>query len=204
MINKMDSDQEFEKINKDYFKKVKNYQESFKTKSIEELKKDKLNLKPNFLDYLCFFFSKSDDRIIKLGVLEKVLKEKLDKIEKQVSLVQKHFPVILEQRHKRLLEKLQELKSEIDQNRLAQEMVYWAQKMDISEELDRLTAHISEVRNLLEKEGESGRRLNFLMQELNREANTLSSKSNHEITSHAGVNLKVYIEEMREQIQNIE
>lgn len=100
--------------------------------------------------------------------------------------------------------KLSELKMEADHNRLEQELVYLAQKMDVAEELDRLEAHIKEVKRVLELNEPSGRRLDFLMQEMNREANTLTSKSaDLETTQHA-VEMKVVIEQMREQIQNIE
>ncbi|MFT5768004.1 MAG: hypothetical protein ACI9DH_001831 [Halioglobus sp.] len=93
---------------------------------------------------------------------------------------------------------------EVDNDRLEQELVHLAQKADIDEELDRLGAHIIEVRRTLDKGGPCGRRLDFLMQELNREANTLSSKSVSSSTTQNAVGLKVLIEQMREQIQNIE
>ena len=91
-----------------------------------------------------------------------------------------------------------------DPDRLEQELVMLAQKMDVDEELDRLVTHVSEVRRILKKGGHIGRRLDFLMQELNREANTLASKSVDSETTAAAVELKVLIEQMREQIQNIE
>ena len=90
------------------------------------------------------------------------------------------------------------------QGRLEQELVYMAQRADVEEELDRLDAHVGEVRRTLKKGGPCGRRLDFLMQELNREANTLSSKSMSSTTTQNAVELKVLIEQMREQIQNIE
>ena len=93
---------------------------------------------------------------------------------------------------------------EVDQGRLEQELVYMAQRADVDEELDRLDAHIGEVRRALKKGGACGRQLDFLMQELNREANTLSSKSQSATTTQGAVGLKVLIEQMREQIQNIE
>ena len=102
------------------------------------------------------------------------------------------------------LTRIGELNIEVDSNRLEQELVHLAQKADIDEELDRLQAHIGEVRHTLEKGGPCGRRLDFLMQELNREANTLSSKSIASSTTRNAVDLKVLIEQMREQIQNIE
>ena len=92
----------------------------------------------------------------------------------------------------------------MDQDRLEQEIVYLAQKSDVDEELDRLETHVKEVRRTLKQGGAVGRRLDFLMQELNREANTLGSKSINTLTTQAAVELKVLIEQMREQIQNIE
>ena len=93
---------------------------------------------------------------------------------------------------------------ELDSTRFEQELVLFAQKIDVTEELDRLDAHISEVRRILKQGGTSGRRLDFLMQELNREANTLGAKSVDVDTTRASVELKVLIEQMREQVQNVE
>ena len=104
----------------------------------------------------------------------------------------------------RITARVEELDLEIDRGRLEQELVYLAQKADVDEELDRLEAHVGEVRHALEQGGPCGRRLDFLMQELNREANTLSSKSIASSTTQNAVQLKVLIEQMREQIQNIE
>ncbi len=99
---------------------------------------------------------------------------------------------------------LAEIKAELDAGRLEQEIVLFAQKIDIDEELDRLDAHFMEVRRVLSQDKPMGRRLDFLMQELNREANTLASKSASAETTRAAVELKVLIEQMREQVQNIE
>jgi len=93
---------------------------------------------------------------------------------------------------------------EVDNNRLEQELVFHAQRLDVDEELDRLDAHIAEVEDVLKRDEAVGRRLDFLMQELNREANTLGSKSNDAVTTKAAVDLKVLIEQMREQVMNIE
>ena len=92
----------------------------------------------------------------------------------------------------------------IDDDRLKQEFLIFIQKMDIDEELNRITSHIDEVRRLLKTDGAIGKKLDFMMQELNREANTLGSKSISPKTSQISVDLKVLIEQMREQIQNIE
>ncbi len=105
---------------------------------------------------------------------------------------------------RRLQERLSEVREELDPARLEQEMLLFAHKMDVSEELDRLLAHVQEVRHVLKQERPMGRRLDFLMQELNREANTLASKAADARTTRAAVDLKVLIEQMREQVQNIE
>ncbi len=92
----------------------------------------------------------------------------------------------------------------MDTDRLEQELVFLVQKMDVDEELDRLDAHVTEVRRVLERDEPVGRRLDFLMQEFNREANTLGSKSADSETTAVSVELKVLIEQMREQVQNVE
>ena len=136
--------------------------------------------------------------------LKLLIEQRLDGITEQVKLVRDILPSILQGQRERLLEKLEALKAEPDQDRLEQEMVYLAQKTDVDEELDRLDTHVTEVRRTLKQKGSVGRRLDFLMQELNREANTLSSKSIVSDTTQAAIELKVLIEQMREQIQNIE
>ena len=104
----------------------------------------------------------------------------------------------------RLERRLADINAELDPQRLEQELVILTQKTDVEEELDRLHAHVDEVERVLVKGGPCGRRLDFLMQELNREANTLSSKSIASTTTQNAVELKVLIEQMREQIQNLE
>jgi uncharacterized protein (TIGR00255 family) len=104
----------------------------------------------------------------------------------------------------KLTERLAKLNVDADPGRLETELALIAQKLDVDEELDRLTSHVSEVRQVVEKGGPVGRRLDFLMQELNREANTLGSKSGDVETTRAAVDLKVLIEQMREQVQNVE
>jgi uncharacterized protein (TIGR00255 family) len=122
----------------------------------------------------------------------------------RVEQLRQQVPSILAKLKERLLERLTDLGSNLDPGRVEQEMLLVAQKLDVAEELDRLDAHLSEVRRLLNESGPNGRRLDFLMQELNREANTIASKSNHIDSTGASVELKVLIEQMREQIQNIE
>lgn len=118
--------------------------------------------------------------------------------------VRQRMPEILAQHRQRLLERVAELQISLDTERLEQEMVLLAQKSDVAEELDRLQSHVVEVQNVLQRDEPIGRRLDFLMQELNREANTLASKSIDSATTRHSVDLKVLIEQMREQIQNIE
>ena len=114
------------------------------------------------------------------------------------------LPSIQQAMRVRLSERLAEVSEQLDSQRLEQEMVLFSNKMDVSEELDRLKAHTVEVRRALQDKKPVGRRLDFLMQELNREANTLGSKSVDNQITRASVDLKVLIEQMREQIQNIE
>jgi len=114
------------------------------------------------------------------------------------------MPEIINGQRKNLLGRLADLKAELDPTRLEQEIAILAQKADVDEELDRLDSHLSEVERVVASAGQKGRRLDFLMQELNREANTLSSKSIVVDTTLGAVELKVLIEQMREQIQNIE
>lgn len=118
--------------------------------------------------------------------------------------VKKRLPEIMQIWREKLLTRIQEASVEVDENRLEQELVILAHKTDVDEELDRLTTHVAEVERVLKDEKPIGRRLDFLMQELNREANTLGSKSIDTETTKASVDLKVLIEQMREQIQNIE
>jgi uncharacterized protein (TIGR00255 family) len=136
--------------------------------------------------------------------LKQFIEQRLDSIEIITDAVQQQLPEILAAQKQKLLSRLQELKAEPNEDRLEQELVIIAQKADVDEELDRLKTHVAEVRRVLNKGQACGRRLDFLMQELNREANTLSSKSIVSDTTQASVELKVLIEQMREQIQNIE
>ncbi len=136
--------------------------------------------------------------------LQVLIEQRLNGISEQVRIVRALMPEILKDQRQRLLDKLEGLKIDLDSDRLEQEIVYLAQKTDVDEELDRLDTHVTEVHRSLKQPGSVGRRLDFLMQELNREANTLSSKSIVCDTTQAAVELKVLIEQMREQIQNIE
>ena len=136
--------------------------------------------------------------------LYEVINARLERMREEVIKVGKILPDVLEAQRKRLKDRLQELDVELDPGRIEQEVVLVAQKMDVDEELDRLRAHIGEVQRIIDGSGVAGRRLDFMMQELNREANTLSSKSIAHDTTRSAVELKVLIEQVREQIQNIE
>lgn len=136
--------------------------------------------------------------------LATLIDQRLDAISDVVADVRSKLPGILQAQRDNLKARLEELKADLDQGRLEQEMVILAQKADVDEEMDRLNTHVQEVKRVLKSKGPVGRRLDFLMQELNREANTLSSKSIVSDTTQNAVELKVLIEQMREQIQNIE
>ena len=125
-------------------------------------------------------------------------------IEEQVKRVQARLPEALQAMRDRITERLAELKADLDDARVEQEMVILLNKADVAEEMQRLATHVQEVRRVLEEDKPVGRRLDFLMQEFNRESNTLSSKSVDNRTTQAAVELKVAIEQMREQVQNIE
>jgi uncharacterized protein (TIGR00255 family) len=121
-----------------------------------------------------------------------------------VEAVVARLPEVRNRMRTRLLEKLAQLGGEPNPERLEQELVILAQRMDVDEELERLKGHVAEIRKALDGSEPAGRRLDFLMQELNREANTLSSKSQDAETTRAAVDMKVIIEQMREQVQNVE
>ena len=136
--------------------------------------------------------------------IEVVIRDRLDDLEAEVSRVRKILPAIVQGFGERMRSRLAEVDATLDEGRVEQELALIAQRMDVAEELDRLEAHVQEIRAALERPEPAGRRLDFLMQELNREANTLGSKSAAVTTSRASVDLKVLIEQMREQIQNVE
>ncbi|WP_455209367.1 YicC/YloC family endoribonuclease [Kaarinaea lacus] len=136
--------------------------------------------------------------------LKQLLLDRCTAMASEVSNVQQRIPVAIEALRQRLKDKLAEWKVELDETRLEQEVVFLCNKSDVAEEMDRLQAHIEEVKRVLEEKKPVGRRLDFLMQELNREANTLASKSPDTEMTRASVELKVLIEQMREQVQNIE
>ncbi|MEH6502259.1 MAG: YicC/YloC family endoribonuclease [Cycloclasticus sp.] len=133
-----------------------------------------------------------------------MVESRCELIYKQMVLAKNRLPEVQQQLREKLQKKINDLIEEPEQARLEQELVYFLQKMDVEEELDRLDSHVKEVRRILKQTEPVGRRLDFLMQELNREANTLGSKSADIQTTNVSVELKVLIEQMREQIQNIE
>jgi uncharacterized protein (TIGR00255 family) len=136
--------------------------------------------------------------------LKAMIEQRLTAISAEADKVQAHMPEVIEWQRNRIIEKFSDASIDLDSGRVEQELVLLAQKMDVAEELDRLNSHVSETRKILKKGGAQGRRLDFMMQEFNREANTLGSKSiNTDVTASA-VELKVLIEQMREQIANIE
>ena len=136
--------------------------------------------------------------------LNDIIQQRLDAIAVEADKVRSQMPAVLQWQRERLLQRFEEAKIQLDPQRVEQEMILLAQRVDVAEELDRLQMHVKETNNILKKGGAVGRKLDFMMQELNRESNTLASKSiNADITASA-VELKVLIEQMREQIQNLE
>ena len=138
------------------------------------------------------------------AVINTMISQRLTAIAIECEKVRIRMPIIMTHYRQRLLSRLQEVKAELNPERVEQEVVLFAHKIDVAEELDRLNAHVVEIRRVLNQEQAVGRKLDFLMQELNREANTLGSKSVSADSSLSSVELKVLIEQMREQIQNIE
>lgn len=136
--------------------------------------------------------------------LQVLIQQRLDAIATEATKVQAQMPSVLQWQKDRLQQRFDELNLQLDPQRLEQEMVLLAQKVDVAEELDRLQLHVKETTSILKKGGAVGRKLDFMMQELNREANTLASKSINADVTNSAVELKVLIEQMREQIQNLE
>ncbi len=136
--------------------------------------------------------------------LREALEQRCTGIVELASRVEARLPEVRARSRAKLLERVAALVAEVDHDRLEQELAIIAQRQDLDEEIDRLRGHITEVRRTFGGGEPAGRRLDFLMQELNREANTLSSKSQDGETTRAAVDMKVLIEQMREQVQNIE
>ena len=168
------------------------------TLDMEAVKKQALALFSAALDDL------SQGRAREGAELANLIDQRLDKICVVVGEVRIKMPLIISAQRQLLLKRVNDLALEIEPLRIEQEIALLAQKADVAEELDRLDTHVQAVRQILTTKGPIGRRLDFLMQELNREANTLSSKAIVVETTNSAVELKVLIEQMREQVQNIE
>ncbi|MEE1921543.1 YicC/YloC family endoribonuclease [Pseudomonas sp. 148P] len=164
----------------------------------QALNQEALNLFENALEEL------KNGRNREGAELARLINERLDSMSQEVTTLRALVPQMLAAQRQKILDRFTDMQAELDPQRLEQEMVLLAQKSDVAEELDRLSTHVTEVRRVLKSGGAAGRRLDFLMQELNREANTLGSKAFDPRSTQSAVNLKVLIEQMREQVQNIE
>jgi uncharacterized protein (TIGR00255 family) len=154
-------------------------------------------------------FSNALDSVTKMRLNEgmritEILCTKCDEIEQIINMVRKRMPKVLGMSLEKQKNRLKKLNIEADPLRLEMELALISQKIDIDEEIDRIKSHVVEIQDTIQNKSNIGRRLDFLMQELNREANTLGSKSADTKTTQASINLKVIIEKMREQIQNVE
>ena len=172
------------------------------------VQESKLDLKP-VLDASEIALNKALDDLIANREREgermrELILQRCESIQKIVNKTRKKMPEIQTRYQKKIRERLDEIDVALNHDRLEQELVHLAQKMDVDEEIDRLDSHLKEMRDVLNRDEAVGRRLDFLMQELNREANTLGSKSADISSTNASVELKVLIEQIREQIQNIE
>ena len=143
-------------------------------------------------------------------MLKTELSERLDGIERRLPMIESEAGSITEEYRQRLTKRIGEMLAksesqiEIDQGRLAQEIAYLSDRADISEEIARLKTHIEHFRNIMDEEKEVGKRLDFLTQELNREANTITSKTNNMVVKENALAIKSEIEKIREQVQNVE
>ena len=169
----------------------------------EEQDMDELNtiLLAGFDEVLAQFVESRQSEGEKLKAL---IEQRLEGIQGEITKVRALMPQILDWQRQKLIDRLAEAKLELEPTRVEQEIIMLAQRIDVAEELDRLGMHLTETRKILNKGGACGRRLDFMMQEFNRESNTLGSKSINADTTQSAVELKVLIEQMREQIQNIE
>lgn len=171
---------------------------STKEQNLDEISKELLKLLDNTIDEFIVVREREGQ------ALEQLIVKRLEAITQQVTNIRTQMPDILIWQKERLLTKLEECKIELDTTRLEQEMIMLAQRIDVAEELDRLMTHVKETYTILKKNEAVGRRLDFMMQEFNRESNTIASKSiNADVTASA-IELKVLIEQIREQVQNIE
>lgn len=164
----------------------------------EEVKNDALDLMKSAVD------SVQAARCVEGKKLEALIQQRVSEMRKIVAEVEKDLPSLQQKYRERIEERLAQFIDTMDEGRIEQEMILFLNKTDVMEEVDRLNVHFDEVENILKSEKSKGRRLDFLMQELNREANTLSSKSQDAKLTKQSVEIKVLIEQMREQVQNIE
>jgi uncharacterized protein (TIGR00255 family) len=146
----------------------------------------------------------NDSRAREGGRIREMLLQRCEALVGGVALVRARLPEVSARIRAKVAERVAQLGTQVDPERLEQELVLLAYKMDVEEELDRLGSHVTETLRVLDSTEPAGRRLDFLMQELNREANTLSSKSQDVETTRAAVDMKVLIEQLREQVQNVE
>lgn len=168
------------------------------TLDLKEIETSALELLDNALQQLV------ENRQREGSSLQKLIEQRASGIQQQIDIIRQRMPQVREAFKNRLHIKLAELNEEFDSGRLEQEVLLLVHKSDIDEELDRLEAHLQEVIYIFNKGGLCGRRLDFLMQEFNREANTIASKSADQAVTRAALELKVLIEQAREQVQNIE
>lgn len=138
------------------------------------------------------------------SAIELFLKGQLAQVKTQIDIAQPRLLVCMQAQKQKIRQRINEMDLMVEPQRLEQELVFYAQRIDVAEELQRLTIHVKESERLLNENKASGRRLDFLMQEMNREANTLAAKALDDGISQAAIELKVLIEQMREQIQNVE
>ena len=138
------------------------------------------------------------------AALTKVILNILKKVTVEIEKAKKRLPQVLNIEREKIITKFAELKAELDINRLEQEMILFTQRIDVAEELDRLDIHAKDFQRILDNGGNVGKRLDFLLQELNREANTLAAKSPDIELSASAIELKVLLEQIREQVQNLE
>ncbi|MCL2161200.1 MAG: YicC family protein [Betaproteobacteria bacterium] len=136
--------------------------------------------------------------------LEAMIRERIARMRELTAAAAPRIPAIVEEYRARLTRRLQEVLTSVDEERIVQEAVLYASRIDVAEELSRLSAHLDEIERILATGGAAGKRLDFLMQELNREANTLASKSSASDITGIAMEMKVQIEQIREQVQNIE
>lgn len=168
------------------------------TPELDELEGDVLALLEEALGELNEAREREGERLVGF------VRERIDTLEKQVGQVRERLPQVREAWRARLEERLNQLQLEAEPGRLEQEMVIQANRMDVDEELDRLSAHAKALRSILDRSDPVGRRLDFVMQECNREANTIASKSQDGEVTRVALEMKVTIEQIREQVQNIE